>query len=400
MNSSSPVDYLFYLSFVFFAFGISLFFKKGLIATKFLGIQFLGLAYQLFAGYFIQPSHIYDYPHFFRTVSPFFYLLGPLAYLFQHYLLYPERKFRLVHLWHFLPFVLHIIEYIPFYILPAEAKLVEVRYVFQQNTFFNSMSTYGWISMRDHLLIKTIYYIAYIIWTVYELYKFYQTTSRSFLKKNALIVYWLTGDIIMKFVVIILHFFNLVFTQKRHLELTYMDYIFVLEYITMMVFMLLNPKLLKGPTLKGLVFQHSAGGNESKLIETSKQEKAHHKASRDKSVLFTLNRYFETEQLFLRPDITLAEVSDYLKIKPRIIRMALQVELDLSFSDYVNTWRIQFAEEQCKENPKWKNYKLEVIAMESGFGTRQSFNSAIKKIKGVSPGKYFENIIQHSNTGK
>ena len=105
MNSWSPVDYLFYLSFVFFAFGISLFYKKGLIATKFLGIQFLGLAYQLFAGYFIQPSHINDYPHFFRTVSPFFYLLGPLAYLFQHYLLYPERKFRLVHLLHFLPFI-------------------------------------------------------------------------------------------------------------------------------------------------------------------------------------------------------------------------------------------------------------------------------------------------------
>lgn len=32
--------------------------------------------------------------------------------------------------------------------------------------------------------------------------------------------------------------------------------------------------------------------------------------------------------------------------------------------------------------------------MESGFGTRQSFNSAVKKIKGVSPGKYFENIMQ------
>ncbi|MDF0693606.1 helix-turn-helix transcriptional regulator [Aquirufa ecclesiirivi] len=393
MNSWSPVDYLIYLSFVFFAFGISLFLKKGLIATKFLGIQFLGLGYQLFAGYFIQPSHIHEYPHFFRTVSPFLYLLGPLAYLFQHFLLYPERKFRWVHTLHFLPFILHIIEYIPFYILPAEVKLVEVENVFHQKTFYSSQSIYGWISMRDHLFIKTIYYTAYIFWTLHELYKFYITTSKSFLKKNSLIVYWLTSDMVMKFVVIILHCFNLVFAKKKHLEITYMDYIFVLEYIIMMVFMLLNPKLLKGPTLKGLVFQHSAGFNEKQLIETTKQEKAHQKSSRDKSVLFTLNRYFETEQLFLRPDITLAEVSRYLKIKPRIIRMALQIEMNLSFSDYVNTWRIQYAEEQCRENPKWKNYKLEVIAMESGFGTRQSFNSAVKKIKGVSPGKYFENIL-------
>ncbi|MCZ2483876.1 helix-turn-helix domain-containing protein [Aquirufa nivalisilvae] len=394
MNSWSPVDYLFYLSFVFFAFGISLFFKKGLIATKFLGIQFIGLAYQLYAGYFIQPSRIYDYPHFFRTVSPFFYLLGPLGYLFQHYLLYPERKFRLIYLLHFLPFALHVIEYIPFYMLHAELKLEEVKHVFQQNTFYNSQSIYGWISMRDHLFVKTIYYLAYIFWTLYELYKFYKTTSQSFLRKNSLIVYWLSGDMVMKFVVIILHCFNLVFAKKKHLELTWMDYVFVLEYITMMLFMLFNPKLLQGPTLRGLVFQHSAGFNEKESIKTTKQVKAHQKSSRDKNVLFTLNRYFETEQLFLRPEITLAEVSRYLKIKPRIIRMALQMELELSFSDYVNTWRIQYAEEQCRENPKWKNYKLEVIAMESGFGTRQSFNSAVKKIKGVSPGKYFENIMQ------
>ncbi|RXK52455.1 helix-turn-helix domain-containing protein [Aquirufa rosea] len=392
MNSWSTVDYLLYLSFGFFAFGVYLISRKELIATKFLGIQFLGLGYQLFAGYFIQPSHIFDYPHFFRTASPFFYLLGPLSYLFQHYLLYPERKFTWTQMWHFLPFIIHVIEYIPFYILPAELKIQEVNFVFQQHTFFNTVSNFGWISMRDHLLVKTVYYLIYLFWTLYELYKFYQTTSKSFLRKNLLIVYWLTGDMVMKFVVIIIHFFNLVFTEKRHLELTWMDYIFIFEYIIMMIFMLLNPRLLKGPTLKGLVLQHSAGTLEKEIKESHRKEKANQKLSRDKSVVFTLNRFFETEQLFLRPDITLAEVSAYLKIKPRIIRMALQMELSLSFSDYVNTWRIQYAEEQCRENPKWKNYKLEVIAIESGFGTRQSFNSAVKKIKGVSPGKYFEKI--------
>lgn len=106
-----------------------------------------------------------------------------------------------------------------------------------------------------------------------------------------------------------------------------------------------------------------------------------------------MNRYFETERIFLNPNLTLNEVAKKLKVKPRMIRIALQTVMNLSFTDYVNTWRIQYAEEQCRENPKWKNYKLEIVALESGFGTRQSFNSAVKKIKGVSPGQYFSEFL-------
>ncbi|CAM4126679.1 helix-turn-helix domain-containing protein [Cytophagaceae bacterium 50C-KIRBA] len=392
----TPIDYLFYLCFVFFAFGGSFFFKKGIIATKFLGLLFIVLGLQTFLNYYIRPEYLLEYPHFFRTVSPLMLTIGPLYYLFQQYLLYPERKLKPILFVHFLPFVLHVIEYIPFYILPTEFKILEIKEMISENTIYTVHSKYGWITMRMHLYIRFTSFFIYISWGFYDLLTYYQSASKTFVKNNQLIVYWLFFNMCMKFIVMGLIIYNLIFPDKKQITLSWKDFFYLVEYILMMLFMLFNPKLLYGPTLKGLIWKQALGrldGSEELTQNKDISVKLISGHEREKALLDTLNRYFETERIFLKPSLTLIEVARKLKVKPRLIRLALQYEMDISFSDYVNNWRIQYAEEQCRENPKWKNYKLEVVALESGFGTRQSFNSAVKKIKGVSPGQYFSEFL-------
>lgn len=392
----SPIDYLYYLCFVFFAFGGSFFFKKGIVATKFLGLLFIVLGLQTFLNYYIRPEYLLQYPHFFRTVSPLMLTIGPLYYLFQQYLLYPERKLNPALLWHFLPFALHVIEYIPFYLLPAELKILEIKEMISENTLYTIHSKYGWITMRTHIYIRFTSFFIYVSLSFIDLLKYYLSSSKSFIKKNQLIVFWLFSNMAMKFIVLGLIVYKYVIPEKDQINLPWKDFFYLVEYVLMMLFMLFNPKLLYGPSLKGLVWQQALGRMEglgelcNKKVHSIKIVSG---LEREKALLESLNRYFETERIFLNPNLTLIEVARKLKMKPRLIRLALQTEMDISFSDYVNTWRIQFAEEQCRENPKWKNYKLEVIALESGFGTRQSFNSAVKKIKGVSPGQYFSEFL-------
>ncbi|CAM3830892.1 helix-turn-helix transcriptional regulator [Aquirufa aurantiipilula] len=392
----SPIDYLYYLCFVFFAFGGSFFFKKGIVATKFLGLLFIVLGLQTFLNYYIRPEYLLIYPHFFRTVSPLMLTIGPLYYLFQQFLLYPERKFKPVLLLHFLPFALHVIEYIPFYILPTEVKILEIKEMISENTIYTIHSKYGWITMRNHLYIRFSSFLIYVTWGFVDLLKYYQSASKSFIKNNLLIVYWLFFNMGMKFIVMGLIIYNLIYPDKKQISLPWKDFFYLVEYVLMMLFMLFNPKLLYGPTLKGLIWQQALGRLDG-LEEVGNNKDISVKIvsgnERERALLDTLNRYFETERIFLKPTLTLIEVARKLKVKPRLIRLALQSEMDISFSDYVNTWRIQYAEEQCRENPRWKNYKLEVVALESGFGTRQSFNSAVKKIKGVSPGQYFSEFL-------
>ncbi len=182
----SPIDYLYYLCFVFFAFGGSFFFKKGIVATKFLGLLFIVLGLQTFLNYYIRPEYLLQYPHFFRTVSPLMLTIGPLYYLFQQYLLYPERKLKPALLWHFLPFALHVIEYIPFYLLPAELKILEIKEMISENTLYTIHSKYGWITMRTHIYIRFTSFFIYVSLSFIDLLKYYLSSSKSFIKNNQL----------------------------------------------------------------------------------------------------------------------------------------------------------------------------------------------------------------------
>lgn len=392
----SSIDYLYYLCFVFLAFGGSFFFKKGIVASKFLGLLFIVLGLITFLNYYIRPEYLLIFPHFFRTVSPLMLTIGPLYYLFQQYLLFPERKLKPILILHFLPFALHVIEYIPFYMLPSEVKILEVKEMIAENTIYTIHSKYGWITMRTHLFIRFASFLIYVTWGFFDLFTYYQSASKSFIKNNSLIVNWLFFNMVMKFIVLGIIFYNFIFRDNKQFNLPWKDFFYLVEYVLMMFFMLFNPKLLYGPTLKGLIWKQALGRVDGKEEVGNNPEilvKVISGNERERDLLDTINRYFETERIFLKPTLTLIEVARKLKVKPRLIRLALQSEMKISFSDYVNTWRIQYAEEQCRENPKWKNYKLEVVALESGFGTRQSFNSAVKKIKGVSPGQYFSEFL-------
>ncbi|MHA8052606.1 helix-turn-helix transcriptional regulator [Aquirufa sp. OSTEICH-129A] len=385
--------YLYFLGFLFFAFGASLLIKKGLLATRLLGLQFLQLGIQLYCSYYIQLPVIYDHPNYFRIISPLFYLIGPLSYLFQHFLLYPERKFTKVYFLHFFPFLFHFLEFLPLYLSSEASKLAEINAVIKESTFNNYHSNFGLISMRTHFYLKGISYISYMIWTAYELFKYYQSVSKSFLLKNQLIVFWLTGDLFLKIVVLCFHIaFNFMYPEQ--VQTTARDFLYAGEFAFMALFLFLNPRLLDGPYLKGLVFQHSYREIPENTLSNSALNVEKSKINvKNKSILEKLDRYFESEFIFLKSNISLNLVAQSLKIKPRLIRISLQEERDFSFTDYVNSWRIQYAEEQCRDNPRWKTYKIEVIATESGFGTRQSFNAAVKKLKGVSPGQYFAKYL-------
>gem|GEM_PF-2337100 len=66
---------------------------------------------------------IFQYPHYLRVPGPFFYLTGPSMFLFVRTLLYRESHFRKNDWLHTIPFIISVIELIPFYLSGAEHKL-------------------------------------------------------------------------------------------------------------------------------------------------------------------------------------------------------------------------------------------------------------------------------------
>jgi len=91
------------------------------------------------------------------------------------------------------------------------------------------------------------------------------------------------------------------------------------------------------------------------------------------------------EKLFLNENLKLAEVSTKLNKPSHIVSMVINSCSGRNFKDYINSLRIDNAQEQIVRN---RNEKILSIALESGFTSLSAFNKAFKKNTGVNPSQF------------
>ncbi|OOG77659.1 AraC family transcriptional regulator [Algoriphagus sp. A40] len=90
------------------------------------------------------------------------------------------------------------------------------------------------------------------------------------------------------------------------------------------------------------------------------------------------------EKAFKNPDLSLKLLSEQFRQSPQIISMVVNQKSGKNFNAYVNQYRIEEATKQLR-NPKLEHYTISAIAMESGFNSISSFNTAFKKQTGLTP---------------
>tara|TARA_R100000306_G_scaffold8101_7_gene11037 strand:- start:11328 stop:12434 length:1107 start_codon:yes stop_codon:yes gene_type:complete len=99
------------------------------------------------------------------------------------------------------------------------------------------------------------------------------------------------------------------------------------------------------------------------------------------------------EKKFLDPTISLETVANELNISRGHLSRVINAELNTSFTDYVNTLRVEEAKFYL-QHPDFSSYTLVAIGLEAGFNSKSTFNKAFKKITGTTPSQFQK---QHSN---
>ncbi len=79
MNEVLSIYFYFVISLLFLIIGANFCFKKGLLAAKFIGADYLVMTWLIFVSYFTNSERILEYPHFYRLSTPFVYLIVPLG---------------------------------------------------------------------------------------------------------------------------------------------------------------------------------------------------------------------------------------------------------------------------------------------------------------------------------
>ena len=113
----------------------------------------------------------------------------------------------------------------------------------------------------------------------------------------------------------------------------------------------------------------------------------------ENSLLTELVNYYLTAKPYLDPNLKLNVIEEKLNTNRRAIAIALKTFHNANFNTFTNYFRVEEAK-RLMEDPRCKNFKIEAIAREAGFGTRMSFYNAFQNQTGVKPSYYRESIMK------
>lgn len=96
---------------------------------------------------------------------------------------------------------------------------------------------------------------------------------------------------------------------------------------------------------------------------------------------------FENQKIYKNSDLRITTISEQLNTNRTYISKLINDEFNMTFSDFVNTFRVEEAKKLLTNNEN-QLFTMEHIAEKSGFGSLNSFSRVFKKACGTSPGNY------------
>lgn len=93
----------------------------------------------------------------------------------------------------------------------------------------------------------------------------------------------------------------------------------------------------------------------------------------------------EQEKVFIAPDITLESLAAQLGTNRTYLSSAIKQYSGKSFSDYINSYRITYAQELLKQGITLKN-----VEYSCGFTSSATFYRQFQKITGMSPAAWLK----------
>ena len=201
------------------------------------------------------------------------------------------------------------------------------------------------------------------------------------------------------------------FSKVEHIDLRWLQFVLVAAiiayainsglYLSDYFFELFDYKVLQLSTfIVGSLFILTMGfyglrqtnvfysGNRPALnVKKSNSENQEPLQSKDEIFIHQLLEYMRTERPYLKPDLTLSELSRQLNVSPEYFSGILNRNLHVRFFDFVNQFRVEAFKDEC-HNPANHNISLIGLAYDCGFNSKATFNRVFKNMTGTTPSEY------------
>jgi len=313
--------------------------------------------------------------HLSMIVAPAEILLGPVFFFYILSLTRKNFSFRKIDYLHFIPFIITIAYFVPFYFESPEEKIqFNLRSYDQLPPLWQRFSAFS-----------TFYNIIYMLLAMLLIERHRRTIKRYYSAIDKINLRWiqmLFAFVVIGFVCCVLlgivgfrfgnNFSNIVFSVC----------IYAFGYYGMKQKEIFSDfrEEVKTDEPEPVVIKAEA-------VAQRKYEKSGLSEEKATQLLSQLENVMTVEKLFLDPELNLQQLSDKLSVSIHHVSQVLNQYKQQNFFDYVNQLRIEEFKKQLL-NPDKQHLSLLGLAFECGFNSKAAFNAVFKKQTGTTPSAY------------
>ncbi|MDT0538853.1 helix-turn-helix transcriptional regulator [Croceitalea sp. P059] len=312
----------------------------------------------------------------YKTPVPLEFLVPPFAFLYVRAVLRQEATFRKSDLWHAIPFVLGVINYASFYIIPFKEKKAIVADViaYPDNIYFVQD---GLLPEWLVLIVQLLLFYGYLVAQWYIIIQHFKVEPSALSKQFLFVKKWLydfvklqtfyTTSLVLVYVASSL----LVFADYKGYDvpLILTTVLMAVSFLFLSGYLLWNPEVLIG------------------LPQLSK--KSSKKALKNSLETDAYIQKIKEQRLFLQPNINLSSVALQLGVSPRKLSASIDKAKYSNFNDFINYHRVLFAKDLIEEQ-YLNRHSIEALSQASGFHSKNAFYRAFKKEFGCTPKAYHQ----------
>ncbi|WP_163409931.1 helix-turn-helix domain-containing protein [Flavobacterium ajazii] len=341
-------------------------------ADKILALWLFFTGFHLILFYLHFNNEHIKFPFLLGFEIPMPLVQGPFLYLYTSALTNQNqnKKYSLLH---FIPFIIAILLLIPFFGLSSDEKI---------DIYKNEGKGYEQLLLIVYITV-IISGILYALLSLQKLSKHRKNITEQFSFTEKINLRWLSYLILGSGVIWVV----VIFCDDPYIFSTVVLYLFFIGYF--------------GIKQVGIFTNKPASENNETVVsaleniptEPQAEKIKYEKSGLDSTELLAIHKnltnLMENEKLYKNAELTLAELSQKLKVHPNILSQVINSVEQRNFYDYINYQRV----EEFKKIitlPENQKFTLLSLAFECGFNSKTAFNRNFKKVTGLSPSEYLK----------
>lgn len=361
--------------------------RKNHLAKMFLVALVLTVTFQAILNAFDNREFFLAFPHLSRVSWLTPSLFGPLVYLFTAKLCMERPKLSRADLLHFIPFLLYLCILAPWFLLPADEK---IRVLSDFETA--RKDDFGVLNQFSIFLI-----LGYLIMTLRYLRKFRKEIENTFSdvsRKRLEWMSWFTYLVLLLLVLSAAAFYG----HKWKVPVLDLFYHYTYFLIVLLVYWITYKALLQPVIFDEIRVRHSgpSGGfppipaaDDADPGSSEKYLRSGLDPETAENMFALVSRYMEHHKPFLNPEINIFQLSEKLDVKKHHLSQVINEKAGVNFFDYINRFRVEEVKNRLAD-AGMRKMTLLGIAFDSGFNSKATFNTAFKKVTGMTPSEYLK----------